>query len=367
MHAELESLRGSGIRIAALGGGTGLSSMLRGLKLCSENITAIVTTADDGGSSGMLRQDLGIIPPGDIRNCILALANTEPTMEQLLNHRFSEGSLAGQSFGNLFLAALTGISGSFDTAIRQMSEVLAVTGRVLPVSVGPTVLEAVFENGMRVSGESSITECKKRQKCRIQKVRLIPETAKANADVLESVERAELVVLGPGSLYTSVIPNLLVAGVAGALKATRALRVYVCNIMTQEGETEGYSCFDHAREITDHAGGPVFDVCLVNNAPVPEDILRRYAGESAGAARIDRKLFAEAGIELQERPLLRVRDGQVRHHPLRLAHALTELLIEKRPRAGLYGQADEALRDWMREQIIVEDRNRAAGEVHAQF
>jgi uncharacterized cofD-like protein len=350
MYADIDNLRGSGIRIAALGGGTGLSSMLRGLKLCSENITAIVTTTDDGGSSGMLRSDLGIIPPGDIRNCILALANTEPIMEQLLNYRFTDGSLAGQSFGNLFLAALTGVSGSFETAVRQMSDVLAVTGRVLPVSTEPAQLEAIFENGMSIAGESKITDCKKMHN-RIREIRLIPETPKAHGDVLDAIAGAELIVLGPGSLYTSIIPNLLVDGVAEALRASRALRVYVCNIMTQEGETEGYTCFDHAREINSHAGGPVIDICLVNTAPVPEKILDRYADEGAGVTQIDRHLFAKAGIELRERPLLALRDGQARHHPLRLAHALTELLIEKQPRAGLYGQADESLLVWMREKI----------------
>lgn len=351
MQSDLDSARGSGIRIAAIGGGTGLASMLRGLKHCSENITAVVTTADDGGSSGMLRQDLGIIPPGDIRNCILALANTEPTMENLLNYRFTDGSLAGQSFGNLFIAALTGVSGSFDTAIRQMSEVLAVTGRVLPVSSEPTRLEAVFANGARVIGESHISEVKKKQKCRIKEVRLIPEQARAHEDVLEALAQAELVVLGPGSLYTSVIPNLLVEGVSEALRESRALRVYICNIMTQEGETEGYSCFDHARELINHAGGSVVDVCLVNSAPVPADILENYAGENAEPARIDRKLFIEAGIELRERPLMRIHNGQVRHHPMRLAFALTELFAEKRPRAGLYAQADASLLHWMRETL----------------
>jgi uncharacterized cofD-like protein len=350
MHDEIESLRGSGIRITVLGGGTGLASMLRGLKLCSENITAIVTTADDGGSSGMLRNDLGIIPPGDIRNCILALADTEPMMEQLLNYRFTDGSLAGQSFGNLFLAALTGISGSFETAVRQFSDVLAVTGRVLPVSGEPAQLEADFENGAVIIGESRITQFKKKEKSRIRRVRLT-KPVKANSDVLDAVRCAELLVLGPGSLYTSVIPNLLVSGVAEALQSSRALRVYVSNIMTQEGETEGYTCFDHVREINSHAGAQVIDVCLVNSQPVPEDARKRYAEENAEVAEIDRRLFAEAGIELRERPLLLLRDGQVRHHPLRLAHALTQLFIEKRPRTGLYRQADESLLEWMRDQI----------------
>ncbi|MDR1668376.1 MAG: YvcK family protein [Oscillospiraceae bacterium] len=350
-------MNGSGIRIAALGGGTGLSSMLRGLKMCSENITAIVTTADDGGSSGQLRQDLGIMPPGDIRNCILALANTEPTMERLLNYRFPEGSLAGQSFGNLFLAALTGISGSFDEAVERMSDVLAVTGRVLPVSRGPTLLEAVFENGARVTGESNIFNAKKQQKCRIRQVRLIPENARARDDALLAITDADLVVLGPGSLYTSIIPNLLAEGVSEALAASSALRVYVCNIMTQEGETEGYSCFDHAREILRHAKRPVFDVCLANNTPVPDEINALYAKEGAGAARLDRHLFEEAGIALRERPMMTLHCGQVRHHPLRLAYALTELFAELHPREGSYRQMDESLLSWIQDKITEEERS----------
>jgi uncharacterized cofD-like protein len=324
--------------------------MLRGLKLCSENITAIVTTADDGGSSGRLRSDLGIIPPGDIRNCILALANTEPTMEQLINYRFTDGTLAGQSFGNLFLAALTGVSGSFEVAVRQMSDVLAVTGRVLPISAVPSCLTAVFQNGERVTGESSISEYKKAEKHRISKIEF-KHPVSATDEALEAIVEAELLLLGPGSLYTSVIPNLLAGGVADALKASRALRVYVCNIMTQEGETEGYSCFDHVEEIHNHAGGRVIDVCLVNTSPVPEDVLKRYAGENAGIAEIDRSLFIKAGIELRERPLVMLKNGQVRHHPLRVAQSLVELLLEKRPRAGLYKQADEALAAWLNERL----------------
>jgi uncharacterized cofD-like protein len=217
-------------------------------------------------------------------------------------------------------------------------------------------LEAVFEDGTRVVGESRITNRKKKEKSRIRRVRLAAPV-KAQNDVLNAIRRADLLVLGPGSLYTSVIPNLLVDGVAEALQASRALRVYVGNIMTQEGETEGYTCFDHAREICSHAGGPVIDVCLVNSEAVPQDVLERYAEENAEVADVNRKLFAEAGIELRERPMLLLHGGQVRHHPLRLAHALTELFIEKRPRTELYKQADESLLEWMREQLAEEGRD----------
>ena len=224
-----------GPRIAAVGGGTGLSTLLRGLKLYTKNLTAIVTVADDGGGSGRLRQDLGMPPPGDIRSCLEALANAEPLMAQLMHYRFPEGTLAGQSFGNLFLAALNGIMPSFDRAVESMSQVLAITGRVLPVTTADVQLEATFENGASVVGESHIFRCKKEQDCRIRRVRLIPEHPRALPAAIEALEQAEVIVLAPGSLYTSIIPNLLVDGIVDAIRRSRALKVYVCNVMTQDG------------------------------------------------------------------------------------------------------------------------------------
>ena len=218
---------GAGPRIVAIGGGTGLSTMLRGLKSRTRSLTAIVTVADDGGGSGMLRQDLGMPPPGDIRHCMEALANAEPMMQQLLTYRFPEGSgnLTGQSFGNLILAALNGISDSFDQAVARMSEVLAISGRVLPVTNENVALEATFENGTRVLGESKISAFKKEQDCRIESVRLLPEHPKALPEAVRAIGEAELILLGPGSLYTSVIPNLLVDGIADAVRASDALKI----------------------------------------------------------------------------------------------------------------------------------------------
>ena len=210
--------RAHGPKVAVIGGGHGLSTMLRGLKQYTENITAIVTVADDGGGSGMLRQDLGMLPPGDIRNCMEALANTEPVMRELLHYRFAEGALAGQSFGNLFLAALNGISPSFDVAVSRMSEVLAITGRVLPVTTADVQLEAEFENGASVVGESKIFCCKKQEDCRIKQVRLLPSHPQALPAAMAAIRDADMVILGPGSLYTSIIPNLLVDGIVSAIQ-----------------------------------------------------------------------------------------------------------------------------------------------------
>lgn len=292
-----------GPRIAAIGGGTGLSTLLRGLKLYTKNLTAIVTMADDGGGSGRLRQDLGMLPPGDIRSCLEALANAEPLMAQLMHYRFCEGTLAGQSFGNLFLAALNGIMPSFDRAVESMSQVLAITGRVLPVTTADVQLEATFENGASVVGESRIFRCKKEQDCRIRRVRLIPEHPRALPAAVEALEEAEVIVLAPGSLYTSIIPNLLVDGIVDAIRRSRALKVYVCNVMTQDGETEGYTVSDHIRALFKHSCPGLFDLCLTNSSPIPPAVVQRYAQEGAEPIFCDRESVEALGVEIVSRPV----------------------------------------------------------------
>lgn len=321
--------RARGPRLAVIGGGNGLSTMLRGLKKYTENITAIVTVADDGGGSGKLREDLGMPPPGDIRNCMEALANTEPLMSELMHYRFPEGSLAGQSFGNLFLAALNGISPSFDAAVSRMSEVLAITGRVLPVTTADVQLEAEFENGASVVGESKIFYCKKKQDCRIQRVQLIPDRPRALPDALTAIADADMIVLGPGSLYTSIIPNLLVDGIVEAIRSSDALKVYVCNVMTQEGETEGYSVADHIAAIFKHSVPGLFSLCLTNSASIPADVAARYAEEGAEQIRCDLPQCAELGVEIIRRPVAMVENGFVRHQPDDLSRELIQLHGER--------------------------------------
>ncbi len=318
-----------GPKIVAIGGGTGLSTMLRGLKKYTKNLTAIVTVADDGGGSGMLRQDLGMPPPGDIRHCMEALANTEPIMEQLLTYRFPEGTLAGQSFGNLILAALNGITGSFEEAVSEMSHVLAITGQVIPVTSADVQLEAVFENGARVVGESQIAAVKKEQDCRIHHVNLLPEHPKATPAALEAIGEADLILLGPGSLYTSVIPNLLVEGVAQAVAQADAPKIYICNIMTQDGETEGYTAADHLEALLVHGAPGLLDLCLANTAPVRPGLLEKYREEDAVPLNVDRERIAKLGLELVERPVASEDGSYARHDPDQLAQAILEVYRDR--------------------------------------
>ncbi len=328
-----------GPRVVVIGGGHGLSTMLRGLKHYTENLSAVVTVADDGGGSGMLRQDLGMPPPGDIRNCMEALANTEPLMSELLHYRFTEGTLAGQSFGNLFLAAMNGISPSFDVAVSRMSEVLALTGRVLPVTTADVQLQAEFENGATVVGESKIFYCKKREDCRIRQVRLLPEHPKALPDAVSAIREADMVVLGPGSLYTSVIPNLLVDGIVDAIRDCNGLKVYVCNVMTQEGETEGYTVSDHIRAIFEHSSQGLFHLCLTNSSPIPKGVAARYAEEGAELLHCDKEACEALGVEIVNRPVATVKNGYVRHHPGHLARELILLHAERSVRIAGEGRA----------------------------
>lgn len=327
---------GRGPRIAVIGGGTGLSTLLRGLKRHTSNLTAIVTVADDGGSSGMLRDDLGIIPPGDIRNCVLALSNIEPIMERLFQQRFTEGSLKGQNFGNLFFAAMVEIcNGSMEEAIQQVSNVLAVTGRVLPVTLADITLAATLKNGQTVYGESIIAEEVLRSKSPIDKVFLVPDDAQPVPEALEAILDADLIVLGPGSLYTSVMPNLLIDGVTDAIRRAHAPCLYVCNVMTQPGETDGFTVSDHVRVLYDQVGPGVIDLVLANhNLSIPEGLRRRYLEDGAEVVIPDVKQCEQMGIRLIARDMVRASEGYVRHSATALGEAVMGIWTDYISRTG---------------------------------
>jgi len=318
-----------GPKIVAIGGGTGLSTMLRGLKMYSSNITAVVTVADDGGGSGILRQDLGMLPPGDIRNCVLALADTEPTMEKLLQYRFQDGMLKGQSFGNLFLAAMHGISSSFEEAVHKMSSVLAVTGKVLPVTLDDVTLFAELEDGFVISGESKITKHGGVNKSRIKRVYLEPRGVKPLQDVIDAIAEADAIVLGPGSLYTSIIPNLLVGDICETIKKSSAIRIYVCNVMTQPGESDGYSVYDHIRAIEDHSFKGIIGCCIVNNSQVPEELKKRYREDGAELVAIDSEIIERNGIKVISGDFASVSNNLIRHNPKKLAETIIEFVAEE--------------------------------------
>lgn len=268
-------------RVVAFGGGTGLSVILRGLKRYTNRVTAIVTMADDGGSSGMLREDLGMLPPGDIRNCILALADDENVMQALFNYRFEKGGLKGHNFGNLFLAAMSGISSDFYDAVLRTSDVLQITGRVLPVTLDNMILVGQLKNGTIIEGESQIPKAAINQKSRIEKIHLKDGKAQALPETLEAIKEADIIIMGPGSLYTSLIPHLLVGGIEKAILDSHAKKFYIGNIMTQPGETIGYTQRDHLQAIEKHQHlldpeHPLFDDVIMNQSDFGSQVITRY-------------------------------------------------------------------------------------------
>lgn len=319
-----------GPKVVAIGGGTGLSVLLRGLKKYTSNITAIVTVSDDGGGSGLLRTDMGILPPGDIRNCIVSLANTEPIMEQLMQYRFKEGSLKGQSFGNLFIAAMNDICGSFDAAVREVSSVLAVTGKVLPVTLENVVLYAELEDGTVIKGESQIPIKQQALNKKIKRVFLKPGNCKPLPVALNELQEADAIILGPGSLYTSIIPNVLVKNIAKAINNSNALKIYVSNIMTQQGETIGYSLSDHIKAINDHGNKLLIDYAIANTGKIPQAFLEKYRTEDASPVVIDYDIIADMGIKVMGGDYVSIENGYLRHNFNELAKQIFRLLNEEK-------------------------------------
>jgi conserved hypothetical protein, cofD-related len=309
------------LNVVALGGGSGLSTLLRGLKKYDLNITAVVNVADDGGSSGRLRSELGVLPPGDIRNCLVALSEEESLMSRLFQYRFpAKGSLSGHSFGNLFLTAMSAISGGFDNAIANSGEVLAIRGKVLPVTLSNVSMEAELLSGKKIKGESRISKTKEK----IKRISLVPFFPPAAPDVLEALRKADVIVFGPGSLYTSIIVNFLVGAITDTIKTSRAYKIYVCNIMTQPGETKGYSLSDHIKAIEEHAYKGIIDCVLANKGAVPEKIAKRYKMHSSYQVENDK-----IGIRTVKCGLFSD-EFYARHDSTKLAKALIKIVRERR-------------------------------------
>jgi uncharacterized cofD-like protein len=321
---QAASRRSRGPRVVAIGGGTGLPNLLAGLKGYTDNLTAVVTVADDGGSSGRLRKDLNILPPGDLRNCLVALAETEPLMAKLFQHRFSRaGGLNGHSFGNIFIAALTEVTGDFAEALRASSKVLAVTGQVLPVTLDDVSLAARLTDGRRIQGESRITAAHGQ----VAQLELEPADARPNPEVLQAIARADAIIMGPGSLYTSILPNLLVPGVAKAVARSGAMKILVCNVMTQPGETDGFAVSAHVRALKAQTGLDLADFVVANTESPSPEVLHRYAAKGQYPVAMDRDAVEAQGVRLVRARLLETREGLVRHHPGRLARALIRLIV----------------------------------------
>ena len=319
-----------GPKVVVIGGGTGLSTMLRGLKLYTNNITAIVTVGDDGGGSGKLRADLGMLPPGDIRNCILALADTEPIMEDLLQYRFKEGSLKGQNFGNLFLAAMAGISDNFEDAVQKMSSVLAVTGKVLPVTLDDMKLIAELENGNIVEGESIIPEEVIKQKSKIKQLKIDPEKAKPLMDALVAIKEADAIVMGPGSLYTSIIPNLLVEDIVQGINKSDAIKIYISNVMTQPGETDDFAVSDHIKTLMKYSGKNSVQYVIANNGTIPTDIEERYLSQGSKLVKLDYENIEDLNVKVVETDLVKITKGYVKHDAEHLAQVLMTTILDKK-------------------------------------
>lgn len=316
---QAESLA-RGPRVVAVGGGTGLSTLLSGIKNFTNNITAIVTVTDTGGSSGRLREEMGMLPPGDIRNCLVALAETGPLIRDLFQYRFETGDgLKGHSFGNLFITALSKVTGDFEKAIAESSKVLAIRGRVIPSTLEKVTLVGEFMDGTYVEGETNITDAQKP----LRNIRLKPDDCHARPEALDAIENADLIILGPGSLYTSILPNLLIKDLYDAILKSEARKVYICNVMTQPGETEGFSAWDHLRVLLEHTDPRIVDACFVNTAEIPARMIEKYKEKGAVPVEMDLQRIEQKGYEIVRGEFVNV-NGQVRHDPELLAKLIFE-------------------------------------------
>lgn len=309
-------------KFAAIGGGTGLSTLLHGLRYRTQDITAIVSVADDGGSSGALRREYHILPPGDIRNCISALADEGYRLGDFLNYRFEEGSLAGHAMGNLILTALYGMCDDFESAVSMACDIFNTHGRVVPVSADDITLNALLSNGSIVTGESNIG-MPKADHSYIKNVFLTPQKPKATDSAVEAICNADIIIMGPGSLYTSIIPNFLVDGIVDALRKSRSKKIYVCNIMTEPGETDDYSAYGHLEAIEKYTYAGMIDCVIANCQEIPGELLEKYAATGSYPVIVDEQRFK--GRELVKARMMMVKDEYVRHNFSRLARAIMML------------------------------------------
>ncbi len=317
------------MRVVTIGGGTGLSSLLRGIKLYVpekiQDLTAIVTVADNGGSSGRIRRELNIPPPGDVRNCIVALAEDEAILSKAFQYRFEEGEgLKGHSFGNLFLTVLTKITGSFIEAIEITSNILKIKGKIIPSTAELVNLVAEFTDGKIIEGETEITEYGKQLKAKIKRIWLEPEDIKAPPEAVEKILEADFIILGPGSLFTSIVPNLLVRDIADAVLKSKAKKIYIVNVMTQYGETDKFTASDHVKALYAVVGEPFIDAVVVNTTLPPDDVLKRYLKEHSEPVVADAGTLSEMGLMVCSGDLID-KGTYARHNPQKLAELLIKL------------------------------------------
>ena len=316
------------VKVVTIGGGTGLSVLLRGLKKYPLDITAVVTVADDGGSSGKIRSDMNIPSPGDIRNVIAALSDVEPYLEKMFQYRFDSGEIKGHPVGNLMIAAMTDIHGDFSTAVKVMSRILNVRGTVLPTTNDIATLNAVLSTGEIIRGESSITEAGGV----IDHVYITPSRVKPNEDVLKAIEQADYIIMGPGSLYTSIIPNLVISQVSEKIRESKAKKIYVCNVMTQHGETDNYTVSDHIIAINKHVEENIFDLVIANSREFDDRILSKYHKEKQEPVKIDQEKIEELGIKLIKNNDVGIVDNNtIRHNAEKVSELIYDYIIDDKP------------------------------------
>ncbi|HAQ39828.1 MAG TPA: hypothetical protein DCM73_02650 [Clostridiales bacterium] len=320
------------MKIVVFGGGTGLSILLRGLKKYTGDISAVVTVADNGGGSGVLREDLGMLPPGDMRNCIIALSDIEPTMVRLMQHRFKDGYLKGQSFGNLLIAAMYEIFGDYEHALKEIGSIFRLSGKVLPMTLQDAQLKAYLDDGECILGEKDIPEFVNKSGCKIDRVSLVPDMCMPLEETVRDLNEADIIVLGPGSLYTSVIPNILVYNIPKLIFESKATVFYICNLMTQPGETDNYNVYDHVNAIIKHSSRYLIDYVIVNDELISESQIQNYKFKGAKQVVIDEeqiKKLEEMNIKVISSNFVEIRKNYIRHNSDKIGQLLFNYVKDK--------------------------------------